>query len=392
MDKLRVGILGLGRGIAHVHNFLRVEQAQVIGACDRFEARRQRGEELLAPVGGKVVPEFDDLLEMQPDAVVIASNGKLQVEHACQAMAAGCHVLSEVPGAYTEEELIRLRDTVESTGMTYMLGENSCFLDFLRYWYKWIAEGCLGPISVAEAEYLHYLPNTLYAPDGARLSPSAAKAQGRTDCQPIWRADQPPIQYLTHDLGPLLEVLDDRVVSVTCRSAPWRCPEAPLRSDGQIALFHTAKGILIKIMVTLNTRRPDEHRYRLFGTEGSAEWFSYEGFCRRFDRDREERAGWERIDIGTAALDDPSDGHGGTDMKVARYFTEALLAGEPSPIDVYRCIEFALPGIIANKSAEMGGIPLPIPELRREPFSGTTFWDTVGLPATEPPARPYKPA
>jgi len=37
--------------------------------------------------------------------------------------------------------------------------------------------------------------------------------------RPVWRADQPPIQYLTHDLGPLLEVLDDRVVSVN-RSDP----------------------------------------------------------------------------------------------------------------------------------------------------------------------------
>ncbi len=391
MDKLRVAVLGLGRGRAHVYNFLRVEQAQVIGACDRFAARRQRGEELLGPVGGKVVPEFDDLLEMQPDAVVIASNAKLQVQHACQAMEAGCHVLSEIPGAYTQEELVRLRDTVERTGMTYMLGENSCFLDFLRYWRKWILEGRFGPISIAEGEYLHYLPHTLYAPDGSRVTPSEARATGRTDCKPVWRADQPPIQYLTHDLGPLLEVLDDRVVSVTCRSAPWRCTEAPLRSDGQIALFHTARGLLIQIMVTLNTRRPSEHRYRLFGTEGSAEWFSYEGFCRRFGRGREEKEGWERIDIGTAALDDLTDGHGGSDIKVAQYFTEALLADKPSPIDVYRGIEIALPGIIANKSAELGGAQLAIPDLRREPFTGTTFWETVSLPDAEPPGQPYKP-
>jgi len=392
VEKLKVGILGLRRGIAHLHNFLNIDQAEVIGACDRFEANRQRAEELLAPAGGQVVPEFEDLLAMEPDAVAIASNGKCQVEHACQAMEAGCHVLSEVPGADTEEELIRLRDTVERTGKTYMLGENSCFLDFLRYWRKWIVEGRFGPISMAEGEYLHYLPESLYAPDGSRLSPTEAKAQGRTDCKPIWRADQPPIQYLTHDLGPLLEVLDDRVVSVTCRSAPWRCLDAPLRSDGQIALFHTAKGTLIRIMVTLNTRRPGEHRYRLFGTEGSAEWFSYEDFCRRFDRDREEREGWERIDIGTAALDDLSDGHGGTDIKVARYFTEAILADEPAPIDVYRGIEFALPGIIANRSAEMGGTQLAVPDLRREPFSTTTFWDTVGLPDTEPTGQPYQPS
>ena len=392
MEKLKVGILGLRRGMTHLQNFLSIDQAEVIGACDRFEANRQRAEELLVPAGGQVVPEFEDLLEMEPDAVVIASNGKCQAAHACQAMEAGCHVLSEVPGADTEEELIRLRDTVERTGKTYMLGENSCFLDFLRYWHKWIVEGRFGPISVAEGEYLHYLPNTLYGPDGSPSSPTKVKAQGRTDCKPTWRADQPPIQYLTHDLGPLLEVLDDRVVSVTCRSAPWRCMDAPLRSDGQIALFHTAKGTLIRIMVTLNTRRPAEHRYRLFGTEGSAEFFDYEGFCRRFDRDREEKEGWEKIDIGPAARDDETSGHGGTDLKTARYFTEAILAERPAPIDVYRGIEFALPGIVANRSAEMGGAQLTIPDLRRKPFSTTTFWDTVGLPDTEPTGQPYQPS
>jgi predicted dehydrogenase len=391
MEKLKVGVLGLRRGMTHLRNFLTLEEAVVIGGADRFPDCRERAAELLGPAGGKVVAEFDDLLAMQPDAVVIASNGKLQVEHSIQAMEAGCHVLSEVPGADTAEELVRLRDCVQRTGKTYMLGENSCFLDFLRYWRKWLLEDRFGPVSIAEAEYLHYLPTSLYAPDGSRVSPSQAKAQGRTDCRPIWRADQPPIQYLTHDLGPLLEVMDDRCVSVTCRSGPWRCEEAPLRSDGQIALFQTAKGALIKIMVTLNTPQPGGHRYRLLGTAGTAEWFSYEGFCRRFVRGAEERDGWEKVDIGAAGReDDTSTGHGGTDLKLARHFTRAILDGKPAPIDVYRCLEYTLPGILANKSAELGGVPLSIPDLRTQPFGGTRFWEYVGLPEVEPTGEPYK--
>jgi len=393
MDKLTVGVLGLGRGFTHLRNFLAVEEAEVIGACDRFPVRRERAETHIASVGAstKVLQEFDDLLRMNPDAIVVATNGKLQVAHACQAMEAGCHVLSEIPGAYTQAELVHLRDTVERTGKTYMLAENACFWDFLRYWRRWIREGRFGAISIAEAEYLHYLPNTLEASDGTRLSPSQAQRGGRTDVRPIWRADQPPIQYLTHDLGPLLEVLDDRCVSVTCRSAPWRCKEAPLRSDGQIALFQTQKGLLIKIMVTLNTRRPEEHRYRLFGTEGSAEWFSYEKFVRRFSRGEETKLGWEMLPIGFAARDDDtSTGHGGADLKVALHFTQTVLQGKLAAIDVYRCIEYTLPGILANRSAELGGTPIAIPDLRREPYSGTTFWDIVGLPKSDPVGRRYE--
>src|SRR6185436_76678 len=119
------------------------------------------GETARANDDTQLVPEFDDLLALQPDAIVVASNGKLQVQHAIQALDAGCHVLSEVPGAYTEEECIRLRAAVQRSGKTYMLGENTCYWDFFRYFRKWVEEDRFGPISIAEGEYLHYLPRTL---------------------------------------------------------------------------------------------------------------------------------------------------------------------------------------------------------------------------------------
>jgi predicted dehydrogenase len=394
MERLRVGVLGLGRGITHLRNFLSLENAEVIGACDRLPLRRERGQGRVAEAGAatRILPELDDLLDLRPDAVVVASNGKLQVEHAIRAMEAGCHVLSEVPGAYTLEECVRLRDAVERTGKTYMFGENTCYWDFFRYFRKWVAEDRFGPISIADGEYLHYIPRTLSLPDGTTITPTDARAQGRADARPTWRADQPPIQYLTHDLGPLLEVLDDRCVSVSCLSAPWRCEDTPLRSDGQIALFQTARGALIKIMVTLSTHRPAEHRYRLFGVAGGAEWFSYERSCRRFSRGDQERNGWETLPVGLGARgDDTTAGHGGADLKLARHFAQTILDGKPSPIDVYRAIEYNLPGILANRSAELGGAPVAIPDLRRRPFERSTFWDTVPLPETDPPATPYRP-
>ena len=119
----------------------------------------------------------------------------------------------------------------------------------------------------------------------------------------------------------------------------------------------------------------------------------YERFCRRFSRGEEEKGGWEIVPIGLAALgDDTSTGHGGADSKVAASFTDAVLLGKPAPIDVYRCAEYTLPGILANRSAELGGTPIAIPDLRREPFENTAFWETVGLPETDPPGTSYKEA
>ena len=390
MDRLKVGILGLRRGLSHLHNFLRVENAEVIGCADQVQKWRDRAAQTAGAADIPMVSEFEELLALKPDAVVIASNGRCQAGHAVQALEAGCHVMSEVPGAFTHEEINRIILASERYERQYMLAENSCFLDFLRYWRKWVGLGRFGPISIAEAEYLHYLPTSLVDAEHNQYSPTQAREQDIPGLLPLWRADQPPIQYLTHDLGPLLNVLDDRVVSVTCVSGPTWCREAPLRADGQIGLFRTAKGSLIKIMVTLNTRRPGAHNYRLFGTEGSAEWYSHEGFCRRFDRDREHSQGWERVNIGTAASEaDKRAGHGGTDIQTAYHFTNALLAGRRVPIDVFRMADFTLPGILAARSAELGGQPITVPDLRRSTFTGTEFWEHVQLPEVEPEGTDY---
>lgn len=392
VERLKVGVLGLRRGSAHVRSMLALANVELVGVCDRLPLLRERAEALLAErgkKGTKVVSEYEELLELDLDAVVVSTHGKVQVDHSCQALESGRAVLSEVPGAATFEEIVRLQETVERTGGFYMLGETDCYADFLRYWRKWIDEGRFGPISLAEGEYVHYMPQSLHLPDGTRVAPS--EARGRRDAQPIWRADQPPIQYLTHELGPLLEVLDDRVVSVTCRSGPWWSTEAPLRADGQFALFETAGGTMIRVLVTFNTNRPPEHRYRIFGTDGGAEWFAYEGFGRRFDRTRTSRDGWEMVDLSFGAQGaDETHGHGGKDFAVAKSFVNALLQGRPSPIDVYRMAEYTLPGIVANKSAEAGGTPMRVPNLRRAARQAPFFWSEADVPTDEPRRGDYR--
>lgn len=96
------------------------------------------------------------------------------------------------------------------------------------------------------------------------------------------------------------------------------------------------------------------------------------------------------MDIGSAARgDDTSAGHGGTDFKTAYTFTQAIVEGKTVPINGYRMCDFTLPGIIAARSAELGGQPLTVPDIRRRAFEGTRFWDHVGLPEEEPGARAY---
>jgi len=386
VDEVRVGIVGMGRGSGHLRNLLRTPGARVVACADRMETRREHAREIAGDAEVALFVEYEEMLARADlDAVIVATNGRLQARHSIMALHVGCHVFSEVPGAFTRAEVVQVIAAVERAGKRYMLAENACFWDFLRYWRKWLVEGRFGAVCSADAEYLHYLPHTLMTPAGERLWPSQARERGVPDADWTWRADQPPIQYLTHDLGPLLEVLDDRVVSVSCRSGPWRQSEAPLRSDLQIALMQTAGGTLLRIQVSLDTRQPSTHNFRLFGTEGSAEWFRYENFGRLLDRGRDPKAGWQVVDVRSAAPGAESGGHGGADIQTVRRFVACLLAGREMPIDHHRMADYALPGIIAAESAELGGQPLSVPDLHRGPRAPTRFWEHVTLPEDDPP-------
>ena len=47
-------------------------------------------------------------------------------------------------------------------------------------------------------------------------------------------------------------------------------------------------------------------------------------------------------------------------------FVASLVDGTPPPLDVYRSLEFVLPGLIAHQSALQGGVKLEVPDLRGE--------------------------
>ena len=212
MEKLKVGILGLRRGITHLRNFLALEEAEVIAAADRLPACRERGMQVLADVKEKhpgrrfaceIVTEYDELLAMQPDAVVVASNGKMQVEHACQALKAGCHVFSEVPGAYTEAEWVPARrgaanrQELHAGGKHLLLGASATGAS------GW--EERFGPIRCRGS--ICTTCRRCSRPPTARAF-STRQGGGPHRSEPIWRAVSRRSVH-THDLGPLLEVLDD---------------------------------------------------------------------------------------------------------------------------------------------------------------------------------------
>ena len=346
---LKVGIAGLRRGRGLLQIFHHHREAWVVAVCDSVAERREEvGGEFGIP---KTYAEFDDFLAAELDVVVIATPAPLHAAQSIQALEAGANVLSEVPAAWTLDESAALAEAVRRTGRLYMMGENVNFYHYIQEWKATIRAGELGQVFYAEAEYVH---------DCRKLM---RDAEGR----PTWRASMPPIYYCTHSLGPVLDILDDRCVSVLGMATGAHTEPELGATDMEVGLFRTEQGRVIKILCGFSvTREPAMHWQVFYGTEGVLENRRAPG-----EEAKVFRAGEGQLRAIAAEVSDPhapaealAGGHGTSEYYMVDRFIRAVIDGGESPIDVYRSLDFSTPGLCAHLSALQGGMPVEIPDYR----------------------------
>jgi predicted dehydrogenase len=133
-----------------------------------------------------------------------------------------------------------------------MAGENCFYWDFIEAWKKMYEDGKFGDVLYAESEYLH-------ATHPDEIKPFENENH--------WRCYNHAITYLTHNLGPLLYILGDRCVSVSCM-VPTSGHYNPYRdqNDNAVAIFRTAKGAVIRILIGFGMYVDYDHNFALYGT------------------------------------------------------------------------------------------------------------------------------
>ena len=358
MEKLKIGCVGLRRGRYLITNLLYMDGVEIRAICDQdtsrldsakeFFEKEKKVENLLA------FERFEDILNSDVDALVIATEAAAHVRMSVQALDAGKHVLSEIPAINTVEEAKTIRAAVNrNPHLKYMVGENCCYWAFIETWKKMYEQGMFGDVWHAEAEYLHNVVDLMRDKDG----------------NPTWRASYDAIQYLTHDLGPLLYILDDRCVSVTGH-APKINPiaEHSTGTPNELAVFTTAKGATIKILVSFGlVQEPARHNFILYGSKGTIETARMgEERCYAYLKDIPNTRGPIEIPLGSSYPNASSailGGHGGGDYYMMKAFVDCILNDEKPPIDVDLGIRISIPGIFAHESTKRGGVPVKIEEI-----------------------------
>ncbi len=375
---IRIGVVGGGFGAAfHWHEH---PQCRVTGVTDLRPDRRRRLQQVY-----RCDQAYDSLEEMirrakNIDAVAVFTEATNHVKHARMCLERGWHVISAVPACFTLEEAGVLKETVERTGLSYMMAETSYYRQDCILARELFRKGVLGRLFYTEAEYYHDRG------DLKRLAEDKTSRFYNPDGSHSWRWGFPPMHYPTHSLGFLTGVAGERVVSVSCLG--WGTGDHPVLTDNaygnpfwnESALMRTDRGHICRCNVFWLCAAHGE-RAQWFGDKatfymakggvhGAKLNFRTKGDTVSYLDLPTQKGGDIRIPVywKTDMLPKPmrhASGHGGSHTFLSAEFINALLENRTPAIDVYDALAMTVPGIVAHQSALKNGEQLSVPQFDR---------------------------
>ncbi len=154
-DRLRVGVIGCG-GMAngHMRSLLKMKESdnvEIIAVCDIY---RKRLDEAVKLTGGKPYQDYRALLaNTDIDYVLIATPEHWHYQMIMDAAAAGKHIYSEKPMTQTVEQAKRVVAQIKRTGVKHQVGVQGMSDDSYETANKFVREGVLGKVVVAQIDY-----------------------------------------------------------------------------------------------------------------------------------------------------------------------------------------------------------------------------------------------
>lgn len=357
--------MGAGRGIDIAENLLLLG-CEIVGLCEIDEKRAKIGIENLG-IDVPVFADFDEFLELKPDAVVLANYFHEHTPYAIKCFEKGIHVLSECISNGTMAEGVELIRAFEKSNSIYMLAENYPQMKFNREMKKVCDGGTLGKIIYAEGEYNHPVRE-----DDSSFNKTHLYFREH------WRNFLPRSYYITHSLAPIMWATGATPKRVS--AVPAFCPikeTATARHVGDRAAIVTTLNDDESVFRVTGCAAFGAHHnaYRICGENGQIEnlrgmgdtvmlrysdWAIPEGMkeINRYEPDWNDKDEYDIV----------NSGHGGGDYIVARMFLDCIREGrQPEhPYDIHSAVTMASVAILSHRSILNGGAAYDVPDFRLE--------------------------
>lgn len=394
MDKLKIGIIGLGqRGGTMTGTILACDDAEIVAVCDVYEDRRAEIAEKVKEKQGELPVAYSDYRDLLKDenvqAVFVASSWETHVKIAIDSLEAGKITAMEVGGAYEIEECWELVKTYERTKTPFMFMENCCYDRFELLTTALVRAGKLGEIVHCKGAYAHDLRDEVaggYVNRHYRL----LNYQKR-NCE----------NYPTHELGPIAKLLNvnrgNRMVSLVSVASKAAGLEAFINSDKNPdkSLIGTKfkQGDVVNtvitcangetVLITLDTTLPRYYSrdFTVQGTKGicvqdanmvlleekgnTHEFYDANKTLEKNLNNAEEYEEYLVPQWRNITEEEKTLGHGGMDYFMFKEFIRCALSGEEMPIDVYDAAAWMCVTALSERSIALGGQPQAIPDFTR---------------------------
>jgi hypothetical protein len=414
IPRLRVGIIGLGRGMTGVRGFNAIPGCEITAICELNAERIRQALEKIEKAGRPMPKiytggdeEWKRLCDDENvDLVYDATPWSLHVPIALYAMNAGKHVATEVPAAFTVEECWQLVETSERLSRHCMQLENCCYGENEMLALNLCRLGKLGEIVHAEGAYIHDLRTYNYG-DWIEATPGYDKKNGCSAYWDFWRLRHNAVhkgnQYTTHGLGPICWYMDinrgdrfDYLVSLESdqfnfqafakakyASGNWKAKLKVAMGDMNTMLIKTKRGRSIMIQHDVSSPRPYSRINTVTGTKGIFADYPY-------------RVGWEdepgagvhkffseekAVEVRTefkhplwkqyGGLAKKMGGHGGMDFLMVLRLAYCLQNGLPLDQNVYDLASWCCLAELSEKSVRNRSASMDIPDFTRGAWETT---------------------
>src|SRR5699024_9862723 len=361
MNKLQIGLVGTTRGADFYNDFNMFDNVEVTSVMDTDQQALLDFKNTY-----EVENTFDDyenLLHSNIDVVVLASPIHLHAKQAIAALDKNIHVLSEVTAATNLEDCKLLFEAVKRSKAQYMMAENYCYIRENVAINNMIKKGLFGDVYFAEGEYLHNVRYLHYDNEG----------------NPTWRRKETMgkrgCTYGTHSLGPILDWFNDEKIKwVNCLGSGTHTIEEYENDDTTVMLCQTETGSLIKIRLDMVSNRPHNMGYySLQGTKGCYEAPRITGekhkvWLEDYSRDSEEWINLEDIDHEFLPeeyihmpVERKDSNHWAADYFMIKDFIDCITNNKPVTIDIYKALQYTIPGILSEQSINSKGRAIEVP-------------------------------